>query len=1023
VKFPLPIRGVDENWGFETQEQGTARDGRNIRSQDNENRRLRIVKRAGFKFFPADPTPQVNGSNKVQDLCSITQAQKPIDYTPVTGSGGTPADPSSAPTIWELNPDDQSAAHGNNERRVVYRLRVDQQGNVFALWGDSEEVNNRRYVNIYSASGKLIQTLVMPVAKDESSSPLLSEEVHDIALDNAGGLYAGGSLSVTNAGCTLVKFRKVPDYDTEVGWKYQLDWTLAVPADTTSMSEKAGDVRAIEYVPELDFLYVLQQSNEALLAPAFLTVIGNPTSTTPDIRVRFELLDTAGAAIDNIGASSTRHPTGLAVRRDGKFWVSMSAGILSSQAPLTLLYPEPTVPNETANLPGNIVSGASDHSLVAQASYTHQDTGAGAESGGGSAVILCNDGLNAFICGVIRENLLDTHKNWFLCEVREPVGGATALELEEYAEIAIVNGDLGNTVEQCQMAVDQRENVYWPAPLEPSTAGARTNAFGFRVYHRYPTDFGNGSGTSFLELLDYNTNATVTDCQGTRCIAVRPEPLETQYEGDLSVDVDACIAGTAATACSRAEYVYLGMVPEKWNSGVRDQPTLRKLQIVTNDNRTGDARRNVRYLAVANNDLRINDGVSATWDVPTGDDEDPLDSATGTASRYIESTPLFTKRYYTDGRNYGVYDPFDDSWKKLVADRGELPEACQLISYYSTRLVLARSSKQGPHAWFMSAAENPLDWDEAPAIETRDQAISGTNLGGPLQVGDIINSLAPIGDDLLIFGCDRSIWVLRGDPLASNALLDNVTDEVGMAFGRPYTRDRSGFLWFIDSEGGLCVMRGLQPPERISENRLEARLRNVDQSTHYYRLRWDNEQEGIHIFVCPFGAATTTTEHWFFQPRTFAFWPMKTSLSGVTAVGTFDSDDPDDRRVAVGFNDGRVRLFDSGSEDDDGTAIDAFVDIPLLPPQAEQRWRFKNLRVSMARDRGECNFEVYGLRDPDESPSIVAASGRLLPGRNRFVAAVEGSFPILRLRDASLRSFAVESISYEYALPVGRSRR
>ena len=962
-----------------------------------------------MREFPVDGAGAVSGANKVQDLVALTQAQKPMDYVPADGAAVPPTE---VVTVWELNPDPEFV--GDN--RGVFRTRVDLQGNVVVAWGDLAVVDDRRFISVYSASGILVQTFTAAVGKDSTASPLVSEGIREIALDNGGGIYTGSDQAHNPSfgGSQLMRYRKVPDFESEVGWKYQLHWTLTVNSGEATGLVGAANVRAIEYVASLDRLYVLQQLVDGAVNPIFLTIIANPTSSSPEILVRYELLDAAALEMDNVPGTGFRTGTGLAVRDDGKFWVSLgvdSPAIGCSSPPKTLLYPEPTIPAGVGAAPvgGLIVAGgASTYELGALAEYDHEDSGAGAESGGGMDVILCNDGMNAFIAGPRKDNLATTFTARFdVSEVRQPASGLV-LDLEEYDSVAAQPLN-----EQMQLAVDGRENVYVPGPFFVAPGAS----YGLKVFHRYPTDF--VAPGSFIALLDYDTNATPADAQGCVSCAVRPPLLETDYEGDLSADVDACIAGTAATSCSRAEYVYLAMFPNKLGGGSVDQKSLRKIQIVTSD-QNADGPREVKYLAVANGLLKVSDG--ANWIAPSLDDDKPLNSAT--LARYIESATVLSKRYFvTGGEKYGVYDPREDEFIELLASRGELPGKCALVAQYHGRLVLARSATDGPHAWFMSKVEDPTDWDEAPAIETRDQAISGTNLGGPLQVGDIINTLVPITDDLLLFGCDRSIWMLRGDPLGADGQLDNVTTEVGMAFGRPWTRDRRGRLWFIDSEGGLALMLGAQI-ERISENRLEARLRNVNQSTHYYRLAWDNEQEGLHIFVLPFGTPpVTTTEHWFYSPRGSGFWPQKTDVSGISAVATFDSDDPDDRRVALGFGDGRVRLFDSGEETDDATNINAFIDIPIVPNDTEQRWRFQNLHVSLDRDGGGCNFELHGLNDSDEPLVTPAVSGRLLPGRNRSPGKVTSPFPVLRLQDSSDRRVSIESMFIEMGEPVGRRHR
>ena len=123
----------------------------------------------------------------------------------------------------------------------------------------------------------------------------------------------------------------------------------------------------------------------------------------------------------------------------------------------------------------------------------------------------------------------------------------------------------------------------------------------------------------------------------------------------------------------------------------------------------------------------------------------------------------------------------------------------------------------------MSAIEDPGDWNVAPSVPTVKQAVSGLSSRAG-RVPDIINCIVPYSDDLLLFGGDKSIWRMTGDPM-SGGQLDLVTEQTGMGWGRPYTKDPNGILYFYGSRGSVYRWVPGQPvPERISLYTVERRL-------------------------------------------------------------------------------------------------------------------------------------------------------------------------------------------------------
>lgn len=226
---------------------------------------------------------------------------------------------------------------------------------------------------------------------------------------------------------------------------------------------------------------------------------------------------------------------------------------------------------------------------------------------------------------------------------------------------------------------------------------------------------------------------------------------------------------------------------------------------------------------------------------------------------FILSAELFGKVYFTDGISYKVWTGSTNAATDWTPTAGSLPgtdgsSVPRLIEMWRSRIVLS-GLRTDPHNWFMSKLGDPLDWDYAPAVVTEIQAVTGgTGVVG--KVGDVVNCLIPYSDDVLIIGCDHSIYQMNGDPQASNGRIDLLSDTVGMAFGRPYCRDASGMIYFFSSRGHVYSLAGGGgEPEPLTNNVIAPLLVDTDLNRTFVRMAWDETQQGFYLFITPFVSA------------------------------------------------------------------------------------------------------------------------------------------------------------------------
>ena len=353
----------------------------------------------------------------------------------------------------------------------------------------------------------------------------------------------------------------------------------------------------------------------------------------------------------------------------------------------------------------------------------------------------------------------------------------------------------------------------------------------------------------------------------------------------------------------------------------------------------------------------------------------------------VFSAQLNQQLYFADGAIYAYYDAPTDSVKAWTASSGSLPKDSagncpRLIERWRNRIVLS-GLKFDPQNWFMSAVGDAtnFNYNPSPALETQAVAGNNTNAGA---TGDIVTCLIPYSDEILVFGGSHTVYQLTGDP-AAGGRIDLVSDSVGMAFGRPWCRDGSGVVYFLSSRGSVYryVPGGL--PERISDPVAELLL-TANLGTNLCRMAWDERQRGFHVWFTP-TQGTAVSLHYFYDAVNGAWWQDQyaNASHNPLAVCQFQADDPTQRQVLLGGRDGFIRFLDPTAADDDGTAINSFVFLPVDGPGDQSALTVADLQCDLDSSSGTINYAVQGAskaQDALNTPTVTQ-TGSFSQGRNR----------------------------------------
>ncbi len=325
---------------------------------------------------------------------------------------------------------------------------------------------------------------------------------------------------------------------------------------------------------------------------------------------------------------------------------------------------------------------------------------------------------------------------------------------------------------------------------------------------------------------------------------------------------------------------------------------------------------------------------------------------------------VFRKPKYYDASANLLHD-----WAKDVymGGAGSLPLGCPLIARYNGRIVQG-GAPHAPHVWYMSRQDNPLDWDASQ--EDAQAAVSGQTS----EVGVIaepLTAIIPSLDDYLIFACEDSMYLLRGD-IRQGGRIGRISGAVGIAGPDAWCWTPGSRLVFLSKIGLYAIQAGPGAvPIPLSEERIPRELVDIG-SDDEAMLAYDSRGRGIHIFV---SGANRVSTHFWYNLATNAFWPV--GLKGdhePFRVLLSDTVGSSTQSVILGGRDGYVRRFDLSSVQDDGEHFDSFVDIGPFRIGGNDRvdGMIHELIATLAASGGSADWQLFVADTHEQLGSLSA---------------------------------------------------
>lgn len=357
--------------------------------------------------------------------------------------------------------------------------------------------------------------------------------------------------------------------------------------------------------------------------------------------------------------------------------------------------------------------------------------------------------------------------------------------------------------------------------------------------------------------------------------------------------------------------------------------------------------------------------------------------------------------YYVDGLLYKRLNLTSNAVVAWAATVGTLPidtanNTATMIATYRNRIVLS-GLVADPQNWFMGAVGDPLDWDYAPATTSATMAVAGNNSNAGV-VGDVVTCLAPYNDDVMVMGGDHTIWVMRGDP-AARGQIDNVSYKTGIVGPRAFAWDDRGSIHFFGSGRHWIMSAGSNAPQAQSAGRMDRVWGALDLSGGSsgvgIQLVWDVLRRGLHIYATPNDTALTAT-HWFWDSRADAYWPIRyPAAMNPRSVWGFDASKADDTALLIGGSDGYVRYFDPLAKNDDGTAINSYVQFTPIS-NGSTDIVLDHADVVLDTETDSATFQVYTGTTPQVATGLRFAKV-LGPGRTHIIGRASDNTLLVKL--------------------------
>lgn len=299
-------------------------------------------------------------------------------------------------------------------------------------------------------------------------------------------------------------------------------------------------------------------------------------------------------------------------------------------------------------------------------------------------------------------------------------------------------------------------------------------------------------------------------------------------------------------------------------------------------------------------------------------------------SVHVSAATLFGKTYIVDGTQKPLQlNLATPIFEAFVESAGTAPDEATIAVAWRGRLVLSGEDSD-PQNIFASRVSDPLDWDYG-----QDDAGSAwaANLADAGRVGEPVLALIPMSDDLLVVGCEQSMWVIHGDP-GDGGSIDKLTDSAGIHGPNAWCRGPNGDLYWVGTRGFYRCAADGSNIDNLSRTSYPQFFAAIQGERQHVNLIFDSRKFGVWVYVTPENPLSAPLTSIYLDANFHGLWPIRfTNIPevGPLAAVFWDGLDTDRQYPLLGGYDGIIyRQSDVGANDKGSLAIDSYVTIGPL---------------------------------------------------------------------------------------------
>jgi hypothetical protein len=411
-----------------------------------------------------------------------------------------------------------------------------------------------------------------------------------------------------------------------------------------------------------------------------------------------------------------------------------------------------------------------------------------------------------------------------------------------------------------------------------------------------------------------------------------------------------------------------------------------------------------------------------------------------TAGPFVSAATLFGFTYIIDGVNIRRLNLGTSAFVAFTESHGTAPKDGTIAAAWRGRLVIA-GTVSDPQNFYASRAGDPLDWDFSQPDPTAAFVGNAAQSG---KIGQPVQALIPVSDDILIIGCEQSMWAVRGDPTDGGAIV-LLTEAAGISSQTAWAKAPDGSIYFVGPRGFYKINPTATTVEEVSKYAYPQFFIEIDRKSSYISMVYDADRYGMWIFITPVTQPTSATTSMFYDLRlkgednTGGFWPTRFTHdipAGPATTVWWDALASDNRTPVLGGYDGGLRTLNFSNRADDGGRIDAFVvlgpvragdteavlagttidqgELSVADASIPTRW---NTNVTL--NAGKTAYDVT-----QGTPTSTATISLGLDRRSRTLRQrLKGGWFSVNLNNGAANNyFSLESLILEFE-PAGRNRR